>query len=90
MKRRASTVFDSLPTPVYKTRHGAAYLGDSKDLLKRLPADSVDLVITSPPFALLRKKTYGNKDQTEYVDWLCGFGGEIRRVLRDTGRVSGS
>lgn len=85
MKRPLSSIFDSLPTPVYRTRHGAAYLGDSKDLLARLPEGSVDLVITSPPFALLRKKSYGNKDQAQYVDWLCRFGAEVRRVLRNTG-----
>jgi len=85
MTRRPPTVFESLPTPVYKTRYGAAYLGDSKDLLKHIPDDSIDLVITSPPFALLRKKSYGNKDQAEYVDWLCGFGREVHRVLRETG-----
>ena len=45
----------------------------------------MDLVVTSQPFALLRKKSYGNKDQADYVDWLCTFGTEVRRVLRDTG-----
>ncbi len=72
-------------TPVYQTRHGACYLGDSLELLQEMPAESVDLVVTSPPFALLRQKEYGNKGQAEYVDWLCGFGREVLRVLRDTG-----
>src|SRR5436190_17238969 len=79
------SVFDSLPIPVYKTRNGRAYLGDSTELLGKLPDQSVDLVVTSPPFALLRQKAYGNKDQPDYVDWLCGFGVQIRRVLRETG-----
>ncbi len=77
--------FNTLPTPVYMTRLGACYLGDSRELLRRLPDSCIDLVITSPPFALLRQKAYGNRDQTEYVDWLCEFGAEVRRVLRDTG-----
>lgn len=77
--------FRALPAPVYTTRRGACYLGDSLVLLKRLPDDCVDLVVTSPPFALLRQKAYGNKDQSEYVDWLCRFGAEVRRVLRETG-----
>ena len=72
-------------TPVYGTRNGACYLGDSLELLQEIPSESVDLVLTSPPFALLRKKAYGNKDQDEYVDWLCEFGSEVRRVLRRTG-----
>lgn len=77
--------FRDLPPPVYFTRNGACYLGDSLKLLRGLPEGCVDLVVTSPPFALLRQKTYGNKEQSEYVDWLCEFGTEVRRVLRDTG-----
>jgi site-specific DNA-methyltransferase (cytosine-N4-specific) len=80
-----TTPFRELPAPVYTTRHGACYLGDSLKLLKRLPENCVDLVVTSPPFALLRQKAYGNKDQSEYVEWLCRFGAEVRRVLRETG-----
>jgi site-specific DNA-methyltransferase (cytosine-N4-specific) len=34
---------------------------------------------------LLRQKAYGNKDQSDYVDWLCTYGTEVRRVLRETG-----
>lgn len=80
-----TTPFRDLPPPVYFTRNGACYLGDSLELLRRLPQDCIDLVVTSPPFALLRQKEYGNKDQAEYVDWLCEFGAEVRRVLRETG-----
>ncbi len=84
-KGTMTTPFRELPLPVYFTRNGACYLGDSLELLRRLPEDCIDLVVTSPPFALLRQKAYGNKDQAEYVDWLCGFGAEVRRVLRETG-----
>lgn len=84
-RSEVKTPFDKLPTPVYSTRNGACYLGDSLELLRAMPEESVDLVVTSPPFALLRQKAYGNKDQAEYVDWLCGFGAEVRRVLRETG-----
>jgi len=85
MTRSASSPFASQPAPAYRTRNGACYLGDSKDLLAQLPEGSVDLVVTSPPFALLRQKAYGNKDQADYVEWLCSFGVEVRRVLRETG-----
>lgn len=71
--------------PMYETPSGAAYVGDSIELLRQLPADSIDLVVTSPPFALQRKKAYGNEDQDTYVDWLLGFCREVRRVLRPTG-----
>jgi len=81
----ATTPFRVLPTPVYTTRQGACYLGDALDLLRLLPNDCIDLVVTSPPFALLRQKAYGNKEQSEYVEWLCRYGAEVRRVLRETG-----
>lgn len=44
------------------------YCADSLEMLAKLPDESVNLVMTSPPFALQRKKEYGNKDQHEYVD----------------------
>jgi DNA modification methylase len=69
----------------YKTRLGACYCGDSRHLLKGLKDDSVDLVVTSPPFALLRVKEYGNVLQNEYVDWLEEFAIEVKRVLKPTG-----
>src|SRR5262245_22865760 len=70
---------------VFETAFGRAMVGDSMEILAALPDESVDLIITSPPFALLREKTYGNPDQAEYVDWLCGFGPPVRRVLKAGG-----
>jgi DNA modification methylase len=72
-------------SPSYKTSLGAAYCGDSLELLAALPDGSVNLVITSPPFALQRQKAYGNKDQAEYITWLLQFGREVHRVLKDDG-----
>jgi DNA modification methylase len=71
--------------PAYCARFGAAYHGDSLDLLSRLPDDSVNLVMTSPPFALQRQKDYGNPSQTEYVDWLAAFAALVLRKLRPDG-----
>lgn len=85
MIRKRPSPTDKLPTPIYRTELGAAHLGNSLELLAAMPEDSVDLVVTSPPFALLRQKLYGNKDQSEYVDWLCEFGVQVRRVLKETG-----
>jgi len=75
----------SLPEPLYTTHYGAAYVGDALELLQGLPDGSVDLVLTSPPFALQRQKEYGNVDQDEYVDWLLSFAIEIKRVLKSSG-----
>lgn len=71
--------------PAYTTELGAAYIGDSLELLEELEDASINLVITSPPFALQRKKEYGNLDQSEYVDWFLRFGEIVHRKLRDDG-----
>ena len=60
-------------------------MGDSLRVLEQLPEGSVDLLLTSPPFALLREKSYGNVDQAGYVDWLAGFGAGVLRVLKASG-----
>lgn len=69
----------------YRTRLGVQMTGDSRVLLEHLPAGSIDLIVTSPPFALLRRKAYGNEDQADYVAWLTQFGQAAYRVLKDTG-----
>lgn len=75
----------TLPQPLYETDLGKAYVGDARHLLAQLGDETVDLVVTSPPFALQRQKAYGNEDQTAYVDWLLGFCNDVHRVLRPTG-----
>ena len=60
-------------------------MGDSLNLLDQLEPNSIDLVMTSPPFALQREKTYGNVDQEAYVDWLFAFCEKVYRVLSPTG-----
>jgi len=70
---------------VYRTKWGGAVHADSLEVLRALPDDSIDLVVTSPPYALHFKKEYGNANQAEYIDWLLPFAREIRRVLSDTG-----
>jgi site-specific DNA-methyltransferase (cytosine-N4-specific) len=71
--------------PFYKTEFGEAHLGDAMHLLKATPSESVDLLITSPPFALQTPKAYGNEKQDKYVDWLLTYADEIKRVLKPTG-----
>jgi len=73
------------PRTIYTTKYGKALLAMAEDYLERIEEGSVDLVMTSPPFALLRKKSYGNPEQEEYVDWLLSFGPLVKRVLKDTG-----
>jgi site-specific DNA-methyltransferase (cytosine-N4-specific) len=77
--------FDLGNSPVYVTDLGAAYCSDSRALLAHMPEESVNLVITSPPFALQRQKAYGNKDQEEYIEWLSEFAKLVYRALRHDG-----
>lgn len=72
-------------SPYYSTEFGDAYLGDSRDLLMALPENSVSLVLTSPPFALRRKKNYGNPDAEEYIEWFRPFAERILKILKDDG-----
>lgn len=71
--------------PLYHTEFGVLYCADSMDVLRQMPSDSVDLVVTSPPYALHFKKEYGNAAQCDYVDWLMPFAHEIKRVIKPTG-----
>ena len=71
--------------PYFASRRGAAYLGDSLETLRGLPSGSVNLVVTSPPYALHFKKAYGNEHKDRYVEWFLPFANEIRRILTDDG-----
>jgi DNA modification methylase len=70
---------------LYQTESGAAYVGDSLELMSCLPAESVNLVVTSPPYALHFKKEYGNVEKDDYVAWFLPFAREIQRVLTKDG-----
>lgn len=61
------------------------YLGDCKEELKKLPDNSVDLIITSPPYADQRKDTYGGVHPNKYVEWFLPISKELLRVLKPTG-----
>jgi DNA modification methylase len=61
------------------------YLGDSKRELKKLPNNSIDLIVTSPPYADQRKNTYGGINPDEYVDWFLPISEQLLRVLKPTG-----
>lgn len=79
------TLFSFDRPSAYTTNLGQAVCGDSRQLLQQLPAESLDLVITSPPFALQRQKAYGNRDQSEYLDWITEFAALVRDKLKPTG-----
>jgi len=73
----------------FKTKRGRLFVGDSSILMKsrRIRPKSVDLVITSPPFGLIRKKEYGNEDADKYLNWFKPFAEGFLRVLKPTGSL---
>jgi site-specific DNA-methyltransferase (cytosine-N4-specific) len=76
------------PRTYWQSARGAIVLGDARQVLEQaLSPHSVDLVVTSPPFGLVRKKGYGNADAHEYVEWFRPFATGLRRVLRETGSL---
>ncbi len=82
-----SSLVSEKPAELYHTDSGKMIVGRSEDFLPELAPESIDLVMTSPPFALLRQKAYGNFEQAEYVDWLVSFAPLIKRVLKTTGSL---
>lgn len=72
----------------YKTSLGRILCGDALCYLFNGTAEqSVDLIMTSPPFGLVRKKSYGNKDAHHYCEWFRPFADGFRRVLKENGSL---
>lgn len=61
------------------------YLGDSKQELQKLAENSVNLIITSPPYADQRKSTYGGIHPDKYVEWFLPISEQLLRVLNPKG-----
>jgi DNA modification methylase len=59
--------------------------GDCKEVLKELPDNVFNLVITSPPYADAREKTYGGVHPDKYVEWFLLRSAELLRTLRNDG-----
>ena len=59
--------------------------GDCLEKLKEFPNSSVDLIITSPPYADQRKNTYGGIKPEKYVSWFLPITAELLRVLKNDG-----
>ena len=61
------------------------YHGDCQNILPRLPNNSIDLIVTSPPYADQRNNTYGGIKPDDYVDWFLPIAKELLRILKPTG-----
>lgn len=77
--------------PIFETKMGRTYHGKSEEVLRTAPVTNrrgqVQLVLTSPPFVLNRKKKYGNLQGQGYVDWLASFAPLLRDYLTDDGSI---
>ena len=73
--------------PYYETHYGKAFLGDSLAVMQGFSDSSVNLILTSPPFALTRQKEYGNKHEQEYINWFMKFTQEFYRLLTTDGSL---
>ena len=75
----------------YTTSLGVFYSGSSEEILASEALKplirKVDLIFTSPPFPLNRKKKYGNFKGQEYIDWLASFASLFKRLLRPKGSI---
>lgn len=71
----------------HHTELGEMILGDSLAVLSKREANTVDLIMTSPPFGLVREKEYGNVPADEYCEWFRPFAEQFHRVLKNTGSL---
>ena len=59
--------------------------GDARQVLSKLPNQSVDLIFTSPPYANQRYKKYPSVSTSHYIDWFLPISEQLHRVLKPTG-----
>lgn len=72
-------------TLYYQDDHVTLYHGDCMDVMASLPAESVDAIVTSPPYAMQRRNTYGGIPESEYPAWAVAWMAEARRILKPDG-----
>lgn len=81
-------VMNKNPLHIYhQTRFGRIYHANSLEVMEQIEQSSIDLVMTSPPFALTRKKDYGNEQEDAYLEWFRPFAKQLHRIVKDEGSV---
>lgn len=70
---------------IHETAFGVLIHGDALERMRGIPADTVDLVMTSPPYADARKKQYGGVPPGKYSEWFLPISAEIMRILKPSG-----
>ena len=71
----------------HTTEYGRIFNGDSYHFVSGIRNSSVDLIVTSPPFGLVREKEYGNVPADEYLDWFRPYATQFHRVLKKSGSL---
>jgi site-specific DNA-methyltransferase (cytosine-N4-specific) len=71
----------------FSTSLGRMLCGNALDLLPHFPSSIVDLVFTSPPYALVCPKAYGNPEAEAWLEMFRPFAAQIKRVLRPGGSL---
>ena len=79
------TIKDTSLKELVSLEQDKIYLGDCAEILKRIPSNSINLIVTSPPYADNRKSTYGGVPIKTYVKWFLPISLELKRVLHPTG-----
>src|ERR1700733_10082149 len=79
---------DRMMLPVFHaTKLGRIYCANSLNVMKTMSTGSVDLIMTSPPYGLTRKKEYGNEQDEGYLRWFGPFAEAFHRILKNTGSL---
>lgn len=88
MKKKDKAVSPDL---LYRRGDGLMYLGRIEEFLSSAAArqfeGQVQLIFTSPPFPLNRKKKYGNLQQEQYIQWLTRLAPRFRKLLKKNGSI---
>ena len=75
------------PDVFLATKLGSVHCADGLRVMERMSDATIDLIMTSPPFALTRKKDYGNKQEDEYLEWFKAFAAQFGRILKEDGSL---
>jgi site-specific DNA-methyltransferase (cytosine-N4-specific) len=88
-KAKRDTSSGRLFAPAFATRMGEMYEGDALAVMRALidAGRRVKLIVTSPPFALLRQKAYGNEEADHYINWFMQFADLYKEILEPDGSL---
>jgi DNA modification methylase len=91
LRKRTKSSLPKEPGLGYSTERGQMLVGGTEQVLASRAAEKlrgkVQMIFTSPPFPLNRKKKYGNLNGDDYVDWLAGFAPRFSELLKPDGSI---